>query len=163
MNKIIFLDIDGVLNSNKTFAKNHEWNKLFEKVHNGSIEDIVTNKINEIDMEKLFMLRDVCRLTGAKIVISSGWRRLWNYPPVEEKLVYLGLPIIGVTPYIAGNRGEEIREYLRKNKVDEFVILDDEIFRDLNELENYLVKTSFYDDGLTEETAKEIVRVLRRV
>ena len=110
MNKIIFLDIDGVLNSNKTFAKNHEWNKLFEKVHNGSIEDIVTNKINEIDMEKLFMLRDVCSLTGAKIVISSGWRRLWNYPLVEEKLVSLGLPIIGVTPYIAGNRGEEIRE-----------------------------------------------------
>lgn len=48
-------------------------------------------------------------------------------------------------------------------KVDDFVILDDDIFSDFRELENYLIKTSFYDEGLTYEISKEVVRVLRRV
>ena len=168
MNKIIFLDIDGVLNSNNTFADNHEYGELLGRVYDGSINDIVMYKMNDIDMNKLFMLNDICSLTGAKIVVSSGWRRLWNYPLVEEKLVSLGLPIVGVTPNINGiRRGEEIRTYLwnqilLENKIDNFVILDDDIFPDFNELENYLVKTSFYEDGLTEEKIEEIVRVLRR-
>ena len=169
MNKIIFLDIDGVLNSNKSLIVNHEFDKLLGRVYDGSINDLEMYKMNEIDMNKLFMLRDICNLTGAKIVISSGWRRLWNYPLIEEKLVSLGLPIVDVTPHIdIYRRGEEIRTYLWKqllqdNEVDNFVILDDDIFLDFDELENYLIKTSFYDDGLTEEIATEVVKVLRRV
>ena len=163
MNKIIFLDIDGVLNSQNTFIENHEYSKFFNKYQTSSIDDIVKNRMLDIDLDKVFILRDICNLTGAKIVISSGWRRLYDYPLIEEKLVSLGLPIVGVTPYINSNRGEEIRRYLEDEKIDNFVILDDEIFRDFNELENYLVKTSFYEDGLTEENAKEIVRVLRRI
>lgn len=163
MNKVIFLDIDGVLNSNNTFADNQEWRKFFCKFSNKSLKDEITYHMIDIDLDKVFMLRDVCNLTGAKIVISSSWRRLWYYPLTEEKLVNLGLPIVGTTPYIKGNRGEEIRRYLQNNKVDNFVILDDDIFPDFYELENYLVKTSFYDDGLTEEVAREIVRVLRRM
>ena len=116
----------------------------------------------DIDLDKVFMLRDVCTFTGAKIVISSSWRRLHDYPLTEEKLVNLGLPIVGTTPYIKGNRGEEIREYLQNNKVDTFAILDDEIFPDFYELENYLVKTSFYDDGLTYDKVEELVRMLKK-
>lgn len=163
MNKVIFLDIDGVLNSNNTFDDNDEWRKFFCKFSNKSLKDKITYHMIDIDLDKVFMLRDVCNLTGAKIVISSSWRRLWYYSLTEEKLVNLGLPIVGTTPYIRGNRGEEIRRYLQNNKVDNFIILDDEIFPDFYGLENYLVKTSFYDDGLTEEIAREIVRVLRRM
>lgn len=162
MNKIIFLDIDGVLNSNKTFAENHKWNKLFNKIKTNTIEDETRYGMEDIDIEKVFILKDICTLTGAKIVVSSSLRRLSYYLLVEDKLVSLGLSIVGVTPYIEGNRGEEIRRYLVENKVDDFVILDDEIFRDFNELENYLIKTSFYEDGLTTEIASEIVRTLRR-
>ena len=116
----------------------------------------------DIDLDKVFMVRDICNLTGAKVVISSTWRRSRWYPLIEERLVTLGLPIVGITPYINSNRGEEIRKYLEDNKVDDFVILDDEIFRDFNELENYLIKTSFYEDGLTDEISREVVRILRR-
>ena len=163
MNKIIFCDIDGVLNCQNTFIENHEYHLFFCKYENDSIDDIIRNRMLEIDLDKVFMIKDICNLTGAKIVISSCWRLLRDYSLVEEKLVSLGLPIVGVTPYINSNRGEEIRKYLEENHVDEFVILDDELFRDFNELENYLIKTSFYDDGLTEEIASDIVRVLRRV
>lgn len=165
MNKIIFLDIDGVLNSNNSFAANYEYDKLLGFVYDGSIDDIVRYKMNDIDMDKVFMLRDICVLTGAKIVISSSWRNLSRYPLIEERLVSLGLPIIGVTPYVLGSRrGEEIRRYLLENSVDDFVILDDDIFEDFYELglDSYLVKTSFYDEGLTYEIANEVIRILRR-
>ena len=54
-------------------------------------------------------------------------------------------------------------QYLEDNRVDDFVILDDDIFSDFNELENYLIKTDFYDDGLDYEVSREVVRVLRMV
>lgn len=163
MNKIIFLDIDGVLNSQNTFIDNHEYRKFFVKYMNGSIEDEIVYTMLDIDLDKVFMLRDICNLTGAKVVVSSSWRRLRKYSLFEEKLTSLGIPIVGVTPFIGNNRGDEIRKYLEDNKIDEFVILDDDIFKDFNELENYLIKTSFYEEGLTEEISREVVRVLRRV
>ena len=163
MNKIIFLDIDGVLNSNKSFIDNYGYDKLLGMVYDGSIDDIVRCKMNDIDLDKVFMVRDICNLTGAKVVISSCWRKISRYPLIEEKLVSLGIPIVGVTPYVNSNRGDEIRKYLEDNEIDNFVILDDDIFPDFNELENYLVKTSFYEEGLTEDVAEEVVSVLRRV
>ena len=163
VNKIIFLDIDGVLNSQNSFINNYEYDKLLQMVYDGSINDIVMSKMCDIDMDKLYMLIDICLLTNAKIVVSSGWKRLWCYPLIEEKLVSLGLPIVGETPSISsGRRGDEIRKYLEDNKVDDFVILDDEVFSDFYELENYLVKTCFYDDGLDYDTAGEVFRILKR-
>ena len=94
------------------------------------------------------------------LLVQLGGR--W-YPLIEERLVTLGIPIVGVTPYIDSRRGDEIRKYLVDEKVDDFVILDDDIFSDFRELENHLIKTSFYDEGLTYEISKEVVRVLRRV
>ena len=129
---------------------------------NGSVEDEIIHTMLDIDLNKVFMIRDICNLTGAKVVVSSSWRRLRKYILLEEKLTSLGLPIVGITPFISNNRGEEIRKYLEDNEVDDFVILDDEIFRDFNELENYLVKTSFYEDGLNDEISKEVVRILRK-
>lgn len=163
MNKVIFLDIDGVLNSQNTFIENHVYGKFFIKNMNGSVDDRITYKMLDIDLDKVFMVRDICNLTGAKVVISSTWRRSRWYPLIEERLTTLGLPIVGVTPFISNNRGDEIRKYLEENKVDDFVILDDDIFKDFNELENYLVKTNFYDEGLTEEIARDVVRILRRI
>ena len=163
MNKIIFLDIDGVLNSQNTFRDNHEYRKFFVKYMNNEVNDKIVYKMLVIDLDKVFMIRDICNLTGSKVVISSTWRRSRYYPLIEERLTSLGIPIIGVTPFISNNRGDEIRKYLEDEKIDDFVILDDDIFKDFNELENYLVKTSFYEDGLTDEISKEVVRVLRRV
>jgi len=163
MNKIIFLDIDGVLNSQNTFIDNYEYRKFFVRNMNGSTDDEISHIMLDIDLDKLFILRDICNLTGAKVVVSSSWRCSRYYLLIEQRLTSLGIPIVGTTPYIDSNRGEEIRKYLEENKVDDFVILDDEIFSDFNELENYLIKTSFYEDGLNEEVSSEVVRILRRV
>ena len=134
MNKIIFLDIDGVLNSQNTFIDNHEYRKFFVKYMNDDVNDKIIYKMLDIDLDKVFMIRDICNLTSAKVVISSTWRRSRYYPLIEERLTSLGIPIVGVTPFISNNRGDEIRKYLEDNKVDDFVILDDDIFSDLMNL-----------------------------
>ena len=160
-NKIIFLDIDGVLNSNKYFSSREYYYKEHKKVEY-TLEDTIKRQLYDIDMNKLELLLKVVKITTAKIVITSSWRRLSIYPYIKKYLIEVGLPIIGETPYIEGNRGEEIRNYLKNNKVDSFVILDDEIFKDFNELINNLVKTSFYEEGLTIDSCNEIIKRLKK-
>lgn len=160
-NKIIFLDIDGVLNSNKYFSSREYYYKEHKKIEY-TLEDTIKRQLYDIDMNKLELLLKVVKITTAKIVITSSWRRLSIYPYIKKYLIEVGLPIIGETPYIEGNRGEEIRYYLKNNKVDSFVILDDEIFKDFNELINNLVKTSFYEEGLTIDSCNEIIKRLKK-
>lgn len=58
MNHVIFLDIDGVLNSKS-------WNETHQKeISDGSW----------IDEEKIALLAQLIRNTNAKIVLHSGWR-----------------------------------------------------------------------------------------
>lgn len=60
MNKIIFLDIDGVLNSQNTFKDNHEYGKFFIRNMNGSVDDEIIHIMLDIDLDKVFILRDIC-------------------------------------------------------------------------------------------------------
>ena len=58
MTKVIFLDIDGVLNSNF-------WNDTHQReISNGTL----------IDSEKIRLLGELVRHTGAGIVLHSGWK-----------------------------------------------------------------------------------------
>lgn len=60
MTKVIFLDIDGVLNSNF-------WNENHQKeISDGTL----------IDGEKIKLLAQLVYRTNAKIILHSGWR-IW--------------------------------------------------------------------------------------
>lgn len=60
--KVIFLDIDGVLNTQQTFMKIYEeWKKTGERR-------------TEIDLERVGFLKEIVAATDAKIVLSSSWR-----------------------------------------------------------------------------------------
>ena len=154
INNVIFLDIDGVLNCNRYFEEREYYKNNSEDVY--TIDAFVKRQLYDIDMNKFYLLLNVIRETFSNVVITSSWRRLSIYPYIKKYLIFMGLPIIGETPSINGNRGEEIRWYLTNNRVDNFVILDDEIFKDFNELTYYLVKTNFYDDGLTIDHCNDI-------
>lgn len=116
----------------------------------------------DIDMSKVKLLLEVINKTNAKIVITSSWRRMKLYPYIKERLVSIGLPVVGETPFIERRRGEEIRSYLLENRVSNYCIIDDEVFKDYNTLEDNLVITNFYEDGLTKEHAKEVVKRLSK-
>ena len=147
--KIIFLDVDGVLNCSST--------KDLCGCYKG-IED-----------EKVSHLRKIIEVTDAKIVLVSSWKYHWYKDPnlkdkqdesakyLDAKLNSQGLFVMDKTEDESVYRGEGILEYLRclKSKgvkVDKFVILDDEVF-DYKEtrLMKHLVQTSFSGGGLQEK------------
>ena len=133
--KVIFLDVDGVLNNDGYFerTKNEKQNRI------------------ELDDENIKCLKEIIDLTGAKVVVTSTWKELRIYNELISYLKSFGIEVYDKTVHMSYNRGDEIREYLSTHEIDNFIILDDEIFKDFNELILHLVKTDFYNGGLTEQ------------
>jgi len=122
--EIIFLDIDGVLNSNAWF-NSEEYNI---KAKNMSFPD------THLDKKCIFNLNYLCNLSGADILISSTWREFDDCIPALRRNGVTA-NIIGTTPclrrnlenglYIAKTRGEEIQAWLDNNGYESYVIIDD--------------------------------------
>jgi hypothetical protein len=156
--KIIFLDIDGVLNCSTTKDKCGPYT---------GIED-----------EKVNILKQIINQTHAKIVLTSSWKEHWhsseslkykqddlaNY--LDEKLTKQGLKVVTKTKDEGLNRGEGILNYVKRIelkgvKVDKFVIIDDEMFDyKKTKLTKYLVQTSYSSGGLSQ---KHIDKVLEKL
>ncbi len=162
MDKIIFLDIDGVLNSCNTFIENKIVKNLYSKCLDRTYMNDLKWLLLDIDFEKLQLLKQIVDITDAKIVISSSWKKLRLYPLVEEYLIQKGIPIIGTTKNIKSERGKEIKTYIEENMINDFIVIDDEIFDDYDDLIiNRLIKTDFYQNGLDEEHVEEAVKILK--
>ena len=172
MKKIIFLDVDGVLNSSRT---------LYEDI---SLEDdLISN------------LRELVNKTEAKIILSSSWRLSTNaVATLMDKLDKFGLVISSMTcdgvdldwiekyefdatkkylntkfDYdenkqikITYDRGAEIFKWLHDHYDCAYVILDDET-EDIKPYfnESVIVKTS-YKTGLTKEDVKKAIQILNK-
>ena len=163
MNRIVFLDIDGVLNNYNYFIEISEITNIYNRLLDNNKFDLdlkLARKILELDFMKIELLKELQQETNVKYVITSAWRLLSTYPLIEDYLVNRGLYVIGTTEFIDGKRGLEIRDYLENNSVDKFIIIDDERHNDFKELNNYLIKTNFYE-GLQEEHIKEAVKLLK--
>jgi hypothetical protein len=163
--KIIFLDFDGVLNSQKYFMERH--NDIIEYCNQYKNDPFnpefqVERQLLNIDVRCLNYLLKIIHRTHAKVVVISSWKILTIFPVIIERLKRLGVPIIGVTEDDSIHRGDGIKKYLENNNVKNYIILDDEIFVDYDEeLLEHLVKTSFYEDGLNEETMNEAIDKLK--
>ena len=69
MKKIIFLDIDGVLN-----GRNYYLTKAYTK----SKQKYNLDMVKQICRKNLFWVGLLCRITNSKVVLSSSWRYGWN-------------------------------------------------------------------------------------
>ena len=152
--KVIFLDIDGVLNSDE----------YLDRIKNLDIKGIE----REIDVEKIKLLKKAIDETGAKVVLSSSWRYTRNAQYLKELLSNYGI-YAAVTPFIQNERGLEIKQWLSDNQdVEDFVILDDEIFNSYDEeLMKKLIKISNGNgynigEGLLPKDVDEIIKRLGR-
>lgn len=152
--KVIFLDIDGVLNSDE----------YLDKVKNSDIQGIE----RDIDVEKVKLLKRAIDETGARVVLSSSWRYTRNARYLKELLANYGIRVDS-TPYIRDERGLEIKKWLSENQgVEDFIILDDEIFDSFDEeLIKKLVKVSngngrSLGEGLLPKDVDEIIERLGR-
>ena len=76
--KIIFLDIDGVLNSDAFFASNHDLVKQYYKDNgydSNDVDFLVKRQMMDIDFEKIKLLKLVIDETNARVVIISSWKK----------------------------------------------------------------------------------------
>jgi len=116
--KIIFLDIDGVLN-----------HALYIK---SNMSGGATRGEECISPKALNLLRHVVDNTNAKIVISSTWRigrTMEWFIELFDRKGWSDAPIVGLTP-IKGQltRGEEIDLFISnfEHRISKHVILDDD-------------------------------------
>lgn len=132
--KVIFLDVDGVLNSDEFFENNTD--------------------DSYIDIKAVKLVKKAIEETGAKVVVSSSFRYNKAFQEIQEILLRNGI-LFEKTPFINNERGKEIKQWLsEESEIDDYVILDDEIFDDFDEeLVSHLIKM---DDNNTHGFGKGI-------
>lgn len=144
--KVIFLDVDGVLN-------NADWSvrMMKEEGINTYSEDLLYEK-------SLRCLAQIVKATDAKIVVSSTWRfDRTAMSHLQEQLEAHGMEIYDVTPHI-GIRGQDIDIWLMDHDdVDGFVILDDDT--DMEPNAGHLVQTT-WEHGLCSEHIDLAINVI---
>ena len=135
--KVVFLDIDGVLNDAVTTAE--LWDDKPKKDH-------------------LDCLKAIIDATNAKIVLSSTWRLFPSARnDVKNALRNVGLEFIDKTKELR-DRASEIQEWLNRHpEVEKFVILDDEEIS--GKFPDNLVQTTFYR-GLLPEHVEKAIKIL---
>lgn len=153
--KVIFLDIDGVLNSR--YSKTH-----------------APSGCHGLESSKLKKIYQIISATGAKVVLSSTWKSEINknikYVTADGKYMlnkfkYEGKFILfDKTPdaETSLHRGKEISAWLYDHQtVEKFVIIDDTEFNDMGYfgLLNNLVLTDG-DIGITDEDVDKAIKIL---
>ena len=148
MNRVIFLDVDGVLN-NGSWAM-----EMYDKGIRTYRDDI----LYEPALERLKRIVDA---TNAHIVVSSSWRRIPTaYGHLKDWLEKYGMTIWDKTPYVGGCRGDDITAWFNRNPGEwSYVILDDE--DDMGEHMGHLVQTHF-DVGLIDTDVERAMIILSR-
>lgn len=165
--KVVFLDIDGVVNTLKLYktAPNHippEQLKLVE----GYYVDICSSSNKRVsNIDAMCWLDKLCHKFDLKMVISSTWR-LGDMEEVKEALYNSGLSrdveIIGKTErlYTDHCRGDEIKLYLNQHKdIENFVIFDDD--SDIYRLDDHFIQTNTYV-GITFNEYERACRILEK-
>lgn len=148
--KVIFLDFDGVLNSD-TYYEEHNWSAPF------------------IDESRLVLLKRIVDATDAKIVLSTSWKMYWEKDPalcksegkyINEVFAKYGMYIYDKTidiDYDAECRVDEINDWFDQNQVDKYVAIDD---MNLKLPVEHFVRTKAHILGIDEENVQRVISLL---
>lgn len=136
--KLLFLDVDGVLNSHKTGG------------------------LYALKRPCLKRLEKIVKETGCEIVLSSTWRKdEYALKRLKRVLQYRGIKIKDVTPVDPkGFRGEEVRLKMIEYMPDKVAILDDD-----SDFYDYQLKYFFQTDGeygMTDTIAYRVIQHLNQ-
>ncbi|WP_143140603.1 HAD domain-containing protein [Nannocystis exedens] len=143
--KVIFLDIDGVMNNLCTPSEPER-----------------PGLAACLDPDNVAVLNQIVRATGAVVVLSSSWRLSLPLAELRASFAAAGCEaqVVGITPDVDGpRRGREIRAWLdaQPEPPTRYVAIDDQF--DMPELPGRLVKTCRFH-GLT---TRELPQVLAQL
>lgn len=143
--KAIFLDIDGILNSEVW------WHDVMSK-YGIDIVDLY-------NQEAMMLLKQLVNLTDARIVLSSSWRiSEYSRERVMDNFVPYDLSLYSITGQEEGTRGHQIMEWLQRHpEVTEYVAFDDD--HDLTELGPHFIHVDGYY-GLKREHFDKALAIL---
>jgi len=149
--RVLFLDVDGVLNSRDDFDPDKAWPPL--------------------NQAALSRLRHVVKKSGCYVVLSSTWRKrqehvdllkaAGGFPSPHDDWRTIEQPFIVTNGIIRGvaMRGNEIAEWLSRHpEVERYAIVDDDGDM-LPEQLPFFVQTSF-ETGLTDAHAERLIAIL---
>lgn len=164
--KVIFLDIDGVLNTQDFMNSNYCVRRLEAKKKGLKFQDDLNSKTRDeyghlFDPRACNWLEYIIGKTDAKIVISSTWRYagvkgmqdLWKYRDLSGE-------VIDITPHLTGWRGVEIKAWLDKNEVDSFCIIDDDNDMLDSQIDNFVLVNGKF--GLSLKDANRAIEILNK-
>ena len=150
--KVIFLDFDGVLNSQRYFKIN-------------GCEGLA------LDPACMLRLQELVAATDARIVLSTSWREHWEKETSECDGIGLeinrlfqkyNLHIYDKTPFSGIDREKDVEIWLDRNSgVTAFVVLDDR-FLDSAVIRGHFVKTDGVLRGLDERAENETISILMK-
>ena len=158
--KLIFLDVDGVLNNTQNIKKY----RLFFRGKRRLLVDVkpvfyLKKLLEEIEKNNI----------DVKIVISSSWR-VGSIASDWKKLFlhyFNNAEIVkGRTPYLYKDRGIEILELIEIAKekghmIDDYIVLDDDIEDIINHIPNNKVIKINRRYGLTNADIEQILKKLK--
>ena len=149
---IVFLDVDGVLNSIEYLTQMYKKLKRTLKQEE-MLDPICINNLKEI-VDK----------TNARIVITSSWK-ICDLDILIKVFSKYNLQVYDATINYGDKRGKEIREWLDNNKdVNNYIIIDDDFFKDYVGLEDKIIQTSMYKGrGLNNSHVEMAIKKLKRL
>lgn len=170
LSKIIFLDFDGVLNTEYHQRQLQFEGKIWQDRHGASF-----------DPEAVKQLQTIVEMTHADIVIASSWKYL-GLEAMQEMWQDRQLPgrVIDITPSVVSDslllsadleqtspaalhcKGAEIASWFNDNgmKNASYVIIDDEYVIMESQLPHFILTNPY--DGLTEELAMRAINILNQ-
>ena len=175
--KVLFLDIDGVLNSENWFAyriycvKNNMVNILMNFVDTDDRN--IKHKLTMLDDRAIANLNRIIEETECKVVLSSSWRSSIESENIFTqnllKLKGFKYEFYDVTPRLwfsdfSIRRGEEIKFWLdkesEKHEIESFVILDDDSDMLPEQMNNFIHVDG--QVGLTDRDVLTAIEILNK-
>lgn len=156
--RLIFLDIDGVLNSAEFFTRTESIRERRMSETHGTRQWWAV----QLDQDAVTRLNRIVKETRASVVVSSTWRLSNTVDDLQAILEMKGFrgEVIGKTPNL-GERGHEIWDWMLglEGTVESFVILDDCAPENVEPLGRFLVPTTWLD-GLQDEQVTAAIELL---
>jgi hypothetical protein len=158
--KIVFLDIDGVLNSEAWFSTR----RAFDRANAAGFPS------SHLDPAAIVRVNEISQATGAGVVLSTSWRSMEHIGLILYKHG-MRVPILGKTPHLGSktnggvyrpvDRGHEIQAWMDEFVTpDAYVILDDDF--DMLPLQREFFIRTDPKTGLTDGDVERAIKILRQ-